>query len=295
MVKGNQKVEKEGTGSGATNDKYVGFTLVKVAAVNPTRAQLNKLLGKEDSDNDVEIVYTGEDKEGRRRSRLSFWMLDEKIGKYFIHSFNVTEKERISNDGKKYQFINNVATTSWSDVEANLSKMFTEFQDKEKKKIGDKKWRKAFLGEDELAILLRVWLGQLNFYHPDADVSIDMENIFDGDFTELQNLVDSGYDKPFVILTGVQTDENDPNKQYQKVWNKGFLPGNFMPFIENGMKGASSWISKTFAKFEEDVTGQYGFTSFYTLEPLSEYNKALDVAASDTTRAASVTPVNSKY
>ena len=92
MIKGtNQKA----SGAGAAQTKYVGLTTIEVRAINPTRSELNKLLGKEDGEDDKEISYLSEDQEGNRRLRLVFWMYDPKLDKYFPYQFNLTEKERL--------------------------------------------------------------------------------------------------------------------------------------------------------------------------------------------------------
>lgn len=268
---------------------------MEIKAVNPSRKQLNKLLGREDQDSDSPVEYMSEDKEGNTRVRLSFWLYDGSLDKYFVHSFNVTKKERVSNDGTKNQWINNVASTCWSDKEENLPGWFTTFTDKSGKVTGKKTFRKAYVGEEELANLLHAWLGKIRFAHPDAEVAIEMDRIFDGDFSELQDLVGSDFDTPFVALVGVETDDEDPNKQYQKIWHKGFLSAQHWPFIEKGsFKGAKEWITKGYQKFENDVTGQYGFTAYYTLEPIAKYDPKDDTSTAESTKAG-VTPYNSKY
>ena len=159
MVKGNQAntVSKQA--------KYIGFTKVQLKAVNPTRSELNKLLGKEDSDDDKEIVYLSQDNDGNDRVRLSFWLYDESLDNYFIHSFNLTDKVRLSKDGVKTQYVNNTCITAWSDVDENLPDWFTSFLDRSKQELGPKEYRKALLGEEELVILLRSWLGRMIYIH----------------------------------------------------------------------------------------------------------------------------------
>lgn len=294
MVKGNQAAQANNKTA-----KYVGFTRVQVHAVNPTRSQLNKLLGKEDSDEDKEIVYQSQDQEGNDRVRLSFWLYDEKLDNYFVHSFNLTDKARLSKDGVKSQFINNTCITAWSDDEKNLPNWFTAFLDKGKQDIGTKQFRKALLGEEELAILLRSWLGRMTWNDPNTSVLIDTKALLSGDYSELQGLIDGDYDTPFVILTGVRTDENDSEKQYQQVWGKSFLPKSFMDYIENYEKKGDKafgtpYAAKIWNRFETDVNGEYGFGAYFELTPIKEYDKAKDVAASLSTKA-DVTPTNSKY
>ena len=83
-VKGNVKTE-----TSSNNDKFVGLVEVSVKAVNPTREELNALLGKEDKDDDKPISYTSTDNDGNERVRLVFWLYSESLDKYFPYSFNL--------------------------------------------------------------------------------------------------------------------------------------------------------------------------------------------------------------
>lgn len=288
MVKGTQQTGSAGTAP----TKYVGFTSVEVRAVNPSRAELNKLLGKESGEDDKEITYLGSDQDGNDRIRLSFWLYDAKLDKYFVHSFNLTDKERLSKDGSKNQYVNSSAMTAWADEEKNLQDWFTNHLDKEKQSVGKKEYRKALVGEEELATLLRSWLGRMSWNDPETSVMIDTKPLFQEDYSELRGLIDSSYDTPFVILTGVKTDESDPTKQYQQVYGKSFLPGGFINYIQKGTF-PTDYARKAWKRFTDEVEGDYGFTSYFELSPIAEYDKEKDVAASPST--IGVAPTNSKY
>lgn len=288
MVKGT----KQAGNAGASAPKYVGLTGVEVRAVNPTRSELNKLLGKEDGEDDKEIVYTSEDQEGNKRVRLTFWLYDAKLDKYFPYSFNLTDKERLNKNGDKNQYINQSGMTAWADTEDNLLPWFTTFKDKQGNELGTKEYRKALLGEEELGTLLRFWLGRLDFYDPETHVLIDAGNLLNEDYNELRSLIDSNFDTPFIAVAGVKTDENDVDKQYQQIYGKAFLPISFMSYIQKG-NFPTEYTKKTWARFEEDVTGPYGFSSYFELVPITEYDKNKDIAASATTVGA--TPTNAKY
>lgn len=74
MIEGKQKQDT------LTEKKfYTGFTSVRVAAINPTRSELNKLLDKEPGEDEKEFNYVDQDKEGNDRVRLTFWLKDEKM------------------------------------------------------------------------------------------------------------------------------------------------------------------------------------------------------------------------
>ena len=292
MITGEQRQQTE-----TELTRFVGFTQVQVRAINPTRDQLNKLLDREGKEDDKELTYTSEDDEGNKRVRLTFWLYSEDKNKFFPHSFNLTKKEVVSKDKTKTQYINSTATTTWVDDEANLPLWFSNFLEKDTEKVlGKKKVRKAYLGEAELAVLLRAWLGRFNFNSVKADVSIDIDKLLREDYSELRSLIDSDYDTPFVALTGVRTDETDIEKQYQQVYGKAFLPVNFYKNILKGNKFPAGYAQKTWDKFEKDVMGEHGFKAYFELVPLCEYNPEKDPAVSKTTqKTEGVTPVNPKF
>lgn len=288
MVKGNQRAQ-----TGNFNSKYVGLTSVEVKAFNPSRKELNKLLGKEDSEDDKEITYLDDDKEGNPRLRLSFWLWDEKLKTHFVHSFNLVNKERVSKDGGKKQYINSVCRTTWADEESNLQPMFTHFLDKDKNEIAKKAYKAALVGEEELGLFLRGWLGRLNWNDTDTEVIVNTKKLFKEDYSEIRDQIDGDYSSSFVILLGVATDENDSEKQYQRVYSKGFLPNGFMNYITKGFKFPTDFSKKAWKKFEEEATGEYGFNCYFELEVVKEYNPDEDPAKSQ--KATDVAPSNSKY
>lgn len=279
---------------------FIGFTSVTVAAINPTRDQLNKLVGKEGSDTDEEITYLSQDKDGNPRVRLAVWLRDEKTGKFYVYSFNIVDKERLNEGKDKVQILNSVCTTTWTKYDNGqiddelLPEWFRHFTksekgSKEKEIIGDKKWRIALSGEEELATLTRAWLGRLSFSDPDAEVLFDTKKLLSGNVKELTSLIDGDFDAPFVVLLGVKTDQDDKTKKYQQVWGKSFLPNGFMKYINNGFKFPSDYTKNTWAKFEEEVEGEYGFKAHHDLCPIREYNEAEDITAGDETKTPAST------
>jgi len=285
MIKGNQTGQQP---------KYTGFTKVRLKAVNPTKAEQNRLLGREDSNDDKETVYLTQNQEGKDKLRLAFWLHDSVRDKYFIYSIlNFTDKERVSKDELKNQYINSTCDTSWTDNEATLPDWFTHFRDADNNELGKKKVKKALIGEAELGTLLKAWLGKMKWKNPQCEVVVDSKALMNEDYTELRSLINSKFDTPFVILTGVKTDENDSEKQYQQVY-KEFLPEKFMDGITKGNIFTDPFEKRQWDKFEKNVLGDYGFDAFFDLEPLKEYDPTVDPATA-TGAKADVTPTNSKF
>ncbi len=323
-VTGKQKKVQE-----FTNKQFVGFTSVKVIAVNPSREELNKILGKEDTPEDKPITYAGTDQEGHERMRMLFVLRDDKNDHLFFHSFNLTNKIRKNKDGDKCQIVNSTCSTSWAPLIKALDKKgkpvlddegknvyttnvdesliqgwFANFTNKDKVVLGPKKWRPALSGEEELVTLLRSWLGRLDFMDPETEVFVDTAKLFNENFKELRELISldeegkftaGGLDTEFVILLGVRTDEEDVTKKYQQVWSKAFLPAGFIKYINNGMKFPTDYSKKVFKKFKDDVEGEYGFDGFTELVPLREYDETKDIAGSTATGKEIASPTDAAY
>lgn len=298
---------------------YVGFTAVKVIAVNPNLEELNELLGREAAPDQKEPIYLGNDQEGHERLRLAFWLEDIKSGKLFVHSFNLTNKERKNKDGDKVQLVNSTCSTTWApfikkgDVvtdkvdESVIQDWFSNFTTKEKEVIGPKKWRKALAGEEELATLLRSWLGRLDFMDVDTEVLVDTKKLFKENYKELRELIslneegefsEEGIDTPFVALLYVRTDEDDSTKKYQQVWSKSFLPNSFMKYINNGNKFPTDYAKKIWKKFEDEVTGDYGVNSMggeTELVAITDYVEGKHIVGSGDVAKEAPAPTDSNY
>jgi hypothetical protein len=310
-VKGKQREQKE-----FVKELFVGFTAVKVIAVNPNLDELNTILGREAGPDQKEPVYLGTDTEGHDRLRLAFWLQDIKSGKFFVHSFNLTNKERKNKDGDKCQLVNSTCSTTWAPYikkgdnvtekvdESVVQDWFLNFTTKEKEVIGPKKWRKALAGEEELATLLRSWLGRLDFMDTETEVMVDTKKLFKENYKELRELISlddegnfgaEGIDTPFVALLGVRTDPDDATKKYQQVWNKAFLPNSFMKYINNGNKFPTDYSKKVWKKFTDEVTGEYGFDGYTELAAIAEYDEAKDISGGVKAGQEAPAPTDSNY
>ncbi len=276
---------------------FVGFTNVRVVAINPDREQLNKLLGKEDSESDKPIAYLSQDNEGNDRLRMAFWLYDDTHQKYFVHSFNLTNKVRKNKLEDKIQLVNSTCSTTWvpfvkdedgnptSKIDENvIQDWFSSFLTKDKEVLGKKKWTAAISGQEELATIMRIWLGKLNFNDPETEVLPDLKKLFSENYKELRSLIDGEFATPFTVLLGVRTDESDSTKKYQQVYGKSFLQADFVKYINNGMKFPKDYHRKAWTRFEEEVTGEYGFDCYTKLEAFQPYNEAEDIASSQVTK-----------
>lgn len=276
--------------------KSVGFAEVRVRLINPTKSQLNKLQGREDSDEDKEIEYVSE-KDGVDKVRITFWLEEVKTKKLIPYSIFLSKENRLNTAGDKVQLINQVGDTTWcpfikdgeeitSEIDySGMLDWFKEFQTQDKEKIADKKHKIAYQGEEELLTFIRGWLNGVNLRPATVEACNntvlleDTDKLFSGNVKELTAQLGGNFDKQsFICLTGVSTAKDDATKQYQQVFGKAFLPGNFMKFINNGCTFPTAYTKKVWDRFLKLVEGEYGFKAFFKLEPLQDYNPAEDIA-----------------
>lgn len=268
-----------------------GFDLVKVVAINPDRAALDKILGITDrTEPGKEIEYTGEDADGNNKVRLSF-VLQKSNGDFSFQNFTLVDKVRTNKEGNKNQVVNNVLQTSWTKEDGTFPQFFTHFLDnKTKTVLGKKVWRDALVGEEELVNFVRAWMGRVNFNVPEADLFLDTKRLLKGNVKELRDLVGHDLSTEFIGLFNVATveksDENgDPViKQYQNIYKKAYLAKNFMEGIKNG-GFSDDYKTKVFKKFVDGLGGDYPLKAAYTLKWSAPYVKSADIAASTETKA----------
>jgi hypothetical protein len=292
-VKGNIREETD-----FVKELFVGITSAQVVRFCPTLEERAEMFGSEVGENQTEIKYLDQDKDGNDRVRLDIWLKDVKNGKFYKHAIFLTKKEDVTKDGLKVRLVNATCTTTWAPFiegtnevdEKLLLDWFVNFQDKDKNSIGKKKFRKALYGEEEFVGFLSSWLGKLDMKDPDTEVFIDMNKLFFGDFSELNNLIDSGLTKPVTLTLGVET--NDELKKYQRIWKK-ILPSAYINYVTNGFKFPSDYTQKVWNRFEEEINGEYGFKGFTKLQLLKPYNESEDLAASNETKAPE--PQSSDY
>jgi hypothetical protein len=299
MVKGQERKE-----SVFTQELFTGFELVKVIAVNPTRKELDSILNITDRDKTPdELEYVGKTKEGENRVRLCF-VLQKQDGGIAYHNVSIIDKVRLNKDETKHQVINSTCGTSWQTVDGGANELpdwFTNFTERKTNKVlGSKTYRKALVGEEELAIFLRSWLGRLDWNQEGTEVIIDMKRLFKGNYKDFKELVGGDFTTDFIALFGVRNVEKTNEetgeaevKQYQSIWSKAFLGKEFLKGVNNG-SFSNDYQAKTFKKFKENLEGEYGFKATYTLSKLAPYEASTDISATTATKAE-VNTTNDDY
>lgn len=261
--------------------KKIGLFEAKVIAVNPTAEEYADVLGIELKEGSKATEYLGTSNDGNTTLRLDFWLKEVKSGDKFKVNFFLEHKEKTNKDQTKKQYINNIGITSWADDENNLPDWFK-----------GRDYRVAKVGEEEMYGFLRTWLGNLNYRSENVVLDIDWKPLMRGNVREIKSQIDGEYATNIVALATIKTVEKDGEvKEYQNVYNKGFLPAytlkNFRlvdyskPEVLNGLRLKKSKELKPHERFVITVTGEYGCRDFYSLKDLRDYNSDENLVASD--------------
>lgn len=267
--------------------KKTGFFEGQVVCFNPDREALEKLLGTQ-IEKDPEYLSTDED--GNTKLRVSVWIKNVDGGEMRNVNFflrNVVRENSVKegeNKTKKTQFINEVGTTTWADEEDNLPDWFKE-----------RPYRPAREGEEEFYNFMTNWLSELDLRKPDARLSFDWKKLMKGNLKEVSEQIQGEYAKNIVCLVCIRAVTKDGEvKEYEQIYNRGFLPGFVMKQIRSRTISDAELIENArltdkkkrsmLQKFVLNITdSKFGIKDHYTLRELQDYDPSKNVAASDKT------------
>lgn len=265
------------TGQQEGFSKKVGYGEFRVLKVNPTREELNGILGIESDKGEIE--YAGKDTEGFHRMNIHVWVESIKTKEKFPVRFTLTDKQVVGKNSGKTQYINSVGDTGWAMDESGLQGWFTHFKDKDGNVLGDKQYRKAIMGEGTLYGFLRSWFN-INYWAADAELSFDTAKLLSGNMNELNNYIGTDITQTVVLMTTVRVveDDNGDIKEYQSVYNGASMPGKMIRFLRTGSD------HKAVKKFKDTIAGEYGCTDYYVVEEMRPYLTGENLAASNNTK-----------
>lgn len=214
---------------GAEVKRYIGMGSVYVKAVNPNKAQLSELFGR-DQENDpqyqLELDINGVKVPA---VRLDFIIQTdpEKCGGIETTqrlSFIVRNQERVNKEGTKVQVIDEYGRTAWVTKEQFESHTIPVYSNGPANITAN--YRAAFVGEEQLTNFVKAYLNIPNVMKyvnnewklienpSEAESRLDhIKDYFNNDFSELQNLLSYQPNNKVKVLFGVRT--TDDNKQYQ--------------------------------------------------------------------------------
>lgn len=267
---------KEST-EGSVVKKYIGVAPVYVLAVNPNKAELEKLY---DTELEKAPEYVGEAEVGSESNkktvsqvRIDFIVKTDAdkckgIDMMTKVSFFLKNDVRYNRDETKVQVINKYGETTWLPVEnaknGTVPENLSWFEPAD--------FRPARIGEEELTAFIKAYLNIPNksFRKKDgtvvelkdkseAEARLDkIADYFKGDFSELKTVISLQPNNKVKCLFGVKTTAE--NKQYQAVYTQKFLKNNVSDY----------------SKLDEELqdrkaNGAYPDTEFETCD-LKEYN-----------------------
>jgi hypothetical protein len=264
-----------------TNVKHVGLFEANVIAINPTMEWYKDILGMELKEDSKAVEYLGKSQDGNTTLRVDFWLEEIKNKDKFKVTFFLEDKERTNKDETKKQYINNIGTCSWADDANNLPSWFA-----------GRDYRVAFTGEEDLYNFVKTWLGNLDYRDAETTLQLDWKTLMKGNLKDLKSQIDGEYCTTVVALATIKTVvKDDAAKEYQSVYNKGFLASYNLkqfrlvdynsPSVLSNVRSKKSKDLKPHERFVLNVTGEYGCKDFYIFKDLKEYNSEDNLVASD--------------
>lgn len=216
---------------------YKGMAAFNIVAVNPTKAELEALTGRE-LENEPE--YVGKTDEGKEQVRVVFYgktapdaKLNNGIEMLIPISFMLTKDYRVGQTSGKYQIIDKFGRTAWATKEEVQSKAIPQYPSGPANISAD--YRLAWQGEEFLIDFLIQWLNipgpavykdkvwVMKENTDDSEVSPDMAALFKGDVKELKELVTLAAAYTVKGAVGIRTVDNENGtRQYQAVFTRKF-------------------------------------------------------------------------
>jgi hypothetical protein len=213
--------------------RYVGVAPVKVLAVNPDKATLEKYFN---TTLENEPTYTG-DNDGIKYARVDFLVQTdaEKCGVDMITrlSFYIRDEKRYNRDKTKIQVIDEYGRTAWATADEFKEKRIPIYSNGSAANISNN-YRACLNGEEYLTNFVRTYLNIPNVMRyvnntwimienpSDAECRFDnIKDWFDGKFTDIKDINTLMPENKVKVLFGVKNAEN--GNQYQDFYNRMFL------------------------------------------------------------------------
>lgn len=291
---------------------YEGMGAVKVLGVNMSKAELEKIYGREIEE---EPKYLGEStvrvkgadgtEEEKKYPNVRVTFIVETdpekcngIDTITNHTFFLQKRYRQNNAGDKFQVIDKYGRTAWAtraEIEAHTTELTKNDGTKYQANI-DKDYRPAFVGEEALTLFIKNYLNIANVMSyvngqwvpnpkvdaADCEVRLDsIEKYFKGDFKELKEIANYQPDNLVWIMFGVRT--TDENRQYQTT------------YTDMCYKAAVTDFSKLDAEIQNRKNSGYLRDTDYSVAPLHEYvveasTPTLEEAAASTLQPGEADP-----
>lgn len=252
---------------------YQGVGAFNVVAVNPTKAELEKIQNRTIEE---EPEYKGKDDDGNDTIRLAFYIktnpeapVNNGIEMNTVINFNLTKIKKVGANSGKIQIIDKYGRTAWATEEEFKNKQIPMYKSGPANISAN--YRPAFSGEEFLIKFLIEWL---NIPNPatynnetkkwtdkadasDSEVSLNVDDIFSNNLKEIKELIKLA--EPYMVKAAVGVKSTDEGRQYQQVFNRDFC------------KNAITNYSKLDKAIQEFKNNGGAVNVEYDVQPLHEY------------------------
>lgn len=213
---------------------YKGIAAVNVLAVNPNKAELERITGRTYEE---EPVYIGKDDDGNDTMRITFYTKTSKGAKVnngieliLPITFTLVKARRVGQQSGKIQIIDKFGRTAWATPAELDAKAVPTYPSGPANIAAD--YRPAVVGEEFLINFLIKWLNipaPANYKDgkwimkdnpEDSEVSVNLTKIFAGDVSELIEVVNMAREYLVKVAVGIRT--TDDGKQYHSVFIREF-------------------------------------------------------------------------
>lgn len=268
------------------NRLYTGVTTAKVVAVNPTKAEMEKLYNTT-VQNDPQ--YKGTTQTGEKNMRISF-VLEVNVGtdrpKLVNLTFFVADKPVMGKNSGKTQIIDKYGRTAWATPEDIENKRIPQYKSGPARI--DSAYRGVYQGEEQLEKFIRTLLclddpeyydSMTGSYKTRTGEALEkcegildsMDAIVNGDIDEIKGIVRLAENNEVKILLGIRDGAN--GRQYQEVFTDNFVKNtsrldNAVKYFEKSLNDALAVNKYKSSTFEVSPVHEYKVvpTSFSSSE-----------------------------
>ncbi len=200
-----------------------GATTASVVAIHPTVQEMKEVLGFDEPRTPSDPV--GKDNNGNTSVRIDFWLQPTGSDNYQKMSLFLSKAYSITKNGDKQWYTNSHGQFGCFPIPAEGTEVV--IPEKQAKFFNPEGLRPAYQGEERLVNFIQMW-ANLEVGKKGDDVTLDFDALFNGDFTELRQIMtacNEGEPNIAGVMFGVRTveQEDGSTKNYQDVYTKAFF------------------------------------------------------------------------
>lgn len=219
---------------------YMGIGAVKVLAVNPTKAELEKIYGRDIENEPTYLSETEIEENGVKKKfpsvRITFICQTDPdknngIDTIIQHTLFLRKQYRKGSNSGKYQVIDVYGRTAWGTQDEVKAKQIPQYTNGPANIDAD--YRPAIVGEEYLTMFIKnllnipnvqsfvngTWIDNPKVAKEDCLVRLDeIDNYFKGDFKELREIISYQPDNLVKIAFGIR--HTDDGRTHQTTYDR---------------------------------------------------------------------------